>query len=97
MKQNYDKHVEGLKKWKDINEEEKWANKVGLVTLFLMKWETPIPNIMLEFLNIFVINGTYIYFAYQDKVYVISKQLIVNVFGGIIGDLKGQVNKMITL
>jgi hypothetical protein len=39
------------------------------------------PNIMLEFLNTFVIKGTYIYFSYQDKVYVISKQLIVDFFG----------------
>jgi hypothetical protein len=34
---------------------------------------------MLEFLNTFVIKSTNIYFGYQDKVYVISKQLIVSV------------------
>lgn len=38
------------------------------------------PNIMLEFLNIFVIKGTNLYFEYKDKVYVINKQLIVDVF-----------------
>ncbi len=36
---------------------------------------------MLEFSNAFVIKGTYIYFGYQDKVYVIDKQMIVDVFG----------------
>jgi hypothetical protein len=35
---------------------------------------------MLEFLNKFVITGTNIYFGYKDKVYVINKWLIVNVF-----------------
>jgi hypothetical protein len=39
------------------------------------------PDIMVEFLNTFVVKGTYIYFSYSDKVYVISKQLIVDVFG----------------
>jgi hypothetical protein len=45
-----------------------------------MKWEAPLLDIMLEFLNTFVIKGTNIYFGYQNKVYVISKQLIVVVF-----------------
>jgi hypothetical protein len=46
-----------------------------------MKWETLIPDIMLEFLNIFVINSKNIYFGYKNKVYAINKQLIVDVFG----------------
>jgi hypothetical protein len=79
MKKNYDKHVERMENWKDINEEEEWASKVGLATLFLMNWEAPMPNIMLEFLNTFNIKGTHIYFGYQDKVYVINKQLTINV------------------
>jgi hypothetical protein len=29
---------------------------------------------MLEFLNTFLIKGTYIYFRHKDKVYIISKQ-----------------------
>lgn len=62
-----------MENWKDINEEEKWASKARLVTLFLLNWEIPMPHIMLEFLNTFVIKGTYIYFGYQDKVYVINK------------------------
>jgi hypothetical protein len=49
MKQNYDKHVERMENWKDIVEEEDWASKVGLVPLFLMGWETSMPNVMLEF------------------------------------------------
>jgi hypothetical protein len=39
------------------------------------------PNVMLEFLNTFLIKGAYIYFGHKDKVYVIIKQLIINVFG----------------
>jgi hypothetical protein len=100
-KQNYDNYVERLENWKDISEKEEWADKARLIILILMKWETPIPNIMLEFLNTFVIKGTHIYFGYKDKVYVISKQLIINVFGvcakGYVKDPKGQVNNIITL
>jgi hypothetical protein len=51
MKQNYDKHVERMENWKDINEEEEWAFKARLVTLFLMNWEALMLNVMLEFLN----------------------------------------------
>jgi len=39
------------------------------------------PDVMLEFLNTFLINGVDIYFGHKDKVYVISKQLIIDVFG----------------
>jgi hypothetical protein len=56
---------------------------------------------MLEFLNTFIIKGIDIYFGYQDKVYVISKQLIMDVFGvcakGYIEKLKGQVSKSLAL
>jgi len=55
--------------------------KIGLVTLFLMKWHASMPDVMLEFLNTFLIKGTDIYFEHKDKMYVISKQLIVDVFG----------------
>jgi hypothetical protein len=53
-----------MENWKDISEEEEWAFKARLVTLFLMNWEAPMPDIMPEFLNTFVIKGTYIYFGY---------------------------------
>jgi hypothetical protein len=50
-------------------------------------------DVMLEFLNTFVIKGTYIYFGHKDKVYVISKKLIIDVFGicakGYVKDPKG--------
>jgi hypothetical protein len=66
-----------------------------------MGWEAPKLSVMLEFLNTFVIKGTYIYFGHKDKVYVISKQLIVDVLGacakGYIEDLKGQVNKTLVV
>jgi hypothetical protein len=35
----------------------------------------------MEFLNTFLIKGTDIYLGHKDKVYVINKQLIVDVFG----------------
>jgi hypothetical protein len=45
--------------------------------------------------------GTYFYLGYQDKVYMISKHLIVDVFGvyaeRCIKDPKGQVSKTIAL
>ncbi len=54
---------------------------------------------MLEFLNTSL--GTNIYFGHKNKVYVISKQLIVDVFGvcakGYIEELKGQVNKSLVV
>jgi hypothetical protein len=58
MKWKYDKHVERMENWKDINEREEWASKVGHVILFLMNWEAPMFVIVLEFLNTFVIKGT---------------------------------------
>ncbi len=65
--------------------------------LFLMGWEAPMPNVMLEFMNTFFIKGADIYFGHKDKMYVISKQLIVNVFKvcveGYVEEPKGQVGK----
>jgi hypothetical protein len=62
--------------------------------------EAPMLDIMLEFLNTFIIKGIYIYFGYQDKVYVIIKQLIIDVFGvcveEYVEDPKGQVSKIVT-
>ncbi len=39
------------------------------------------PDVMLEFSNTFLIKGVDIYFGHKDKVYVINKNLIINVFG----------------
>ncbi len=54
-------------------------------------------DVMLEFFNTFVIKGVDIYVGHNDKVYVISKQLIIDVFGmcaeGYVKELKGQVSK----
>ncbi len=90
-----------MENWKDIVKEEDWASKARLVTLFLMDWQALMPNVMLEFLNLFVIKGAYIYFGHKDKVYVINKQLIVDVFGvcveGYVEELKRQVNKSLTI
>jgi hypothetical protein len=46
-----------------------------------MGWGALMLDVMLEFLNTFLIKGAYIYFGHKDKVYVINKQLIVDVFG----------------
>jgi Ni,Fe-hydrogenase I cytochrome b subunit len=91
MKQNYDKHVERMENWKDIVEEEHWVSKARLVPLFLMDWQASMPDVMLEFLNTFLIKGAYIYFGHKDKVYVISKQLIVDAFGACV---EGYVEKL---
>jgi len=48
-----------------------------------------------------LIKGVDIYFRHKDKVYVINKQLIVNVFGicveGYVEEPKGQVNKSLAV
>jgi hypothetical protein len=46
-----------------------------------MGWEAPMPDVMLEILNTFLIKGTKIYFGHKDTVHVINKQLIIDVFG----------------
>jgi len=61
-----------MENWKNISEKEEWVNKAGLVTLFLMNWETPILDIVLKFLNTLLIKA-HIYFSYQDNLYMISK------------------------
>ncbi len=70
-----------MENWKDIAIEEDQASKVELVPLFLMAWETLMLDVMLEFLNTLLIKGIDIYFGHKDKVYVINKQLILDVFG----------------
>jgi hypothetical protein len=51
------------------------------------------PDVMLEFLNTFLIKGTNVYFGHKDKVYVINKQPVVDVFRicaeGYVEELKG--------
>jgi hypothetical protein len=69
-----------MENWKDIGEEEDWASKVELVPLFFMNWEALMPDVMLEILNTFFMKGTYMYFGHKDKVYVTTKQLVVDVF-----------------
>jgi hypothetical protein len=59
------------------------------------------PDVMLEFLSTFLIKGANIYFGRKDQVYVISKQLIVDVFGvcaeGYVEEPKGQVSKSLVV
>ncbi len=100
-KQNYDKHVEQIENQKDIDEEKDWASKARLVTLFLMDQEASMLDVKLEFLNTFLIKGTHIYFRHKNKVYVISEQLIVDVFGvcveRYVEDPKRQVSKSLAI
>jgi hypothetical protein len=58
-----------------------------------MGWGASMFDAILEFLNTFLIKGAYIYFGHKDKVYVINKQLIVDVLEicveGYVEELKG--------
>ncbi len=78
MKHNYDKHVKQMENQKDIVAKEDQASKVRLVPLILMGWEAPMFDVMLEFMNTFLIKGIDIYFGHKDKVFIINKQLIVD-------------------
>jgi hypothetical protein len=66
-----------------------------------MEWDASMPNVMFEFLNTFLIKGANIYFRHKDKVYVISKQLIIDVFGmcadGYVEESKGHVSKSLVV
>ncbi len=59
------------------------------------------PDVMLEFLNTFLIKCANIFFGHKDKVYVTNKQLIVDVFGvcveGYVEEPKGRVNKSLAI
>ncbi len=92
---------ERMENQKDIVEEEDQASKVGFVNLFLMDWQALMLDVMLAFLNTFMIKGIDIYFGHKDKVYVINKQQIVDVFGVCVEvyveEPKGQVNKSLVV
>jgi hypothetical protein len=66
-----------------------------------MDWQALVLNVMLEFLNTFMIKGADIYFGHKDKVHVVSKQPIVYVFGvcadGYVEEPKGQVSKSLVV
>jgi hypothetical protein len=67
MKYNYDKHIKQMENCKDIATKKDWASKAGLMPLFVMVWEAQMPNVMLEFLNTFLIKGPYIYFGIRIR------------------------------
>jgi hypothetical protein len=66
-----------------------------------MEWEVPMHDVKLELLNAFLIKGADIYYGHKDKVYLINKQLIVDVFRmrakGYVEEPKGQVSKSLTI
>ncbi len=53
--------------------EEAWVSKVGLVTLLDIEWKEPNHDVLVEFLNTFVIKRFEIYFGRRGIMYVISK------------------------
>ncbi len=67
----------------------------------MMGWETSMLDVILEFPNSFLIKGTNIYFGHKDKVYVINKEPIVDVFGvcgeGCVEESKGHVSMSLTI
>ncbi len=69
--------------------------------MFFMEWEALMPNVMLEIFNTFLIKGVDIHFGHKDKVYIINKQSVVDVFGvcaeGYVRELKGQVSKSLAV
>jgi hypothetical protein len=66
--------VEKLEVWKKMGvKEEAWASKIGLVTLLAIKWKEPNHDALVEFLSIFVIKGSEIYFSRRNILYVISE------------------------
>ncbi len=77
------------------------VSKAWLVPLLLMGWEASMPDVMLEFMNTFLIKGVDIYFGHKDKVYVINKQLFVDVFGvcaeRYVEELKGHVSNSLVV
>ncbi len=60
-KHNYDKHIEWMENQKDIVMEEYWTFKARVMTFFLIGWEASMPNVMLEFLNTFLIKKRQIF------------------------------------
>ncbi len=47
-----------------MSEEEEWASKERFVILNLMNWKALMLDVMLEFLNTFLIKGINIYVGY---------------------------------
>jgi hypothetical protein len=43
-----------------------------------MGWEALILDVMLEFLNKFLVKGAHIYFGHKDKVYVINNDALLS-------------------
>jgi len=54
-----------MENWKDIAKEKDWVSNFGLVPLFLTDWEASMLDVLLEFLNTFLIKGLDIYFGYK--------------------------------
>jgi hypothetical protein len=47
-----------MENWKDIVAKVDWASKARFVPLFMMEWESLMPDVMLNFFNTFLIKGT---------------------------------------
>jgi hypothetical protein len=66
-----------------------------------MEWEVLMHDVKLELLNTFLIKGADIYYGHKDKVYLINKQLIVDIFRmcakRYVEEPKGQVSKSLAI
>jgi hypothetical protein len=51
------------------------------MAMLICTWHAPMFDVMLKFLNTFSIKSINMYFGHKDMVYVIIKQLIIDVFG----------------
>ncbi len=71
------------------------------MAMLICTWHAPMFDVMLKFLNTFSIKSINMYFGHKDMVYVIIKQLIIDVFGmcenGMQKNLKGQINKSLAI
>jgi hypothetical protein len=66
-----------------------------------MGWEALMFDVMLEFMNNFFIKCTNIYFGHKNKLYVINKKLVIDVFEvcveGYVEESKGKVSKSLVV
>jgi hypothetical protein len=51
---------------KEGRKKEVWASKVGLITLLAIEQKEPSHDVLVEFLNTFVIKGFEIYFGKRN-------------------------------
>jgi hypothetical protein len=68
--------------WTSFGKERKWANKIDLVGLFKIQWNTPCHNILVELLNNWKLDSKHnrIKAMMVQEQIIIDKHLLVEVF-----------------